>query len=449
MDMNKNALVKEFLKYSSLSIFGMLGFSCYILVDTFFVSLALGTSGLTALNIAVPVYGVIHGSGLMLGMGGATRFTIMKNSGETESCNKIFTNTVYIAVLFSVVFIFMGIFLHSEISVLLGADETVFEMTDIYIMVLLLFAPAFIFNDILICFVRNDGSPQLSTISSLSGSVSNIILDYILIFPLKLGMLGAVLATALAPVIGISLSSIHFLRKKGGLRLVKTKPEFKHIKYNFILGFPSFMDQISISIVIFVFNFLMLRHGGNTAVAAYSIIANVAIVINAFFNGTAQGTQPLLSKAYGQGNKENIKFYFYLAIITVFISSIILYLIIFFLAAPISDIFNSENNLLLKELSVEGLRLYFISVFFTGLNIIITIFFTSTEKPLFSQILSLARGLVIIVPMAFIFARFMQIKGIWLSFPVTEVIALTASITVLIILRKKLFDFKLKKNSVC
>ena len=431
MDMNKNALVKEFLKYSSLSIFGMLGFSCYILVDTFFVSLALGTSGLTALNIAVPVYGVIHGIGLMLGMGGATRFTIMKNSGETESCNKIFTNTVYIAVLFSVVFIFMGIFLHSEISVLLGADDSVFEMTDIYIMVLLLFAPAFIFNDILICFVRNDGSPQLSTISSLSGSVSNIILDYILIFPLKLGMFGAVLATALAPVIGISLSSIHFLRKKGGLRLVKTKPEFKHIKYNFILGFPSFMDQISISIVIFVFNFLMLRHGGNTAVAAYSIIANVAIVINAFFN-------------YGQGNKENIKFYFYLAIITVFISSIILYLIIFFLAAPISDIFNSENNLLLKELSVEGLRLYFISVFFTGLNIIITIFFTSTGKPLFSQILSLARGLVIIVPMAFIFARFMQIKGIWLSFPVTEAVTLVASIAALLIMKKRMFDFKLK-----
>ena len=140
MDMNKSVLIKEYLKYTSLSILGMLGFSCYILVDTFFVSLALGTSGLTALNIAVPVYGVIHGIGLMLGMGGATRYSVLRSKGEEDKANAVFTNTLYLAAAFSVIFVLVGVFLSGNIARLLGADQYTYEMTEIYLRVLLLFS---------------------------------------------------------------------------------------------------------------------------------------------------------------------------------------------------------------------------------------------------------------------------------------------------------------------
>ena len=147
--------------------------SCYILADTFFVSKGLGTNGLTALNLAIPVYNFIHGTGLMLGMGGATRFSVCKSQGKEDEVNQIYTNTLYLAVVFSAVFILIGVIVSKQLALFLGADTSVLEMTNTYLRWLLIFAPAFILNDVLLCFVRNDGSPQLSMIAMLIGSFSN------------------------------------------------------------------------------------------------------------------------------------------------------------------------------------------------------------------------------------------------------------------------------------
>ena len=102
--MEGNHYLKDFIKYSSLNVLGMVALSCYILADTFFVSRGLGTNGLTALNLAIPVYNFIHGTGLMLGMGGATKFSVYKSQGRKEEVDQVYTNTVYLAVLFSVIF---------------------------------------------------------------------------------------------------------------------------------------------------------------------------------------------------------------------------------------------------------------------------------------------------------------------------------------------------------
>ena len=102
--MNQQSCMRDFARYTILSVLGTLGVSCYILADTFFVSKGLGTNGLTALNLAIPVYNFIHGTGLMLGMGGATRFSVCKSRGKSGEVNRIYTNTLYLAAVFSVVF---------------------------------------------------------------------------------------------------------------------------------------------------------------------------------------------------------------------------------------------------------------------------------------------------------------------------------------------------------
>lgn len=108
--MKQQSCMRDFARYTILSVLGTLGVSCYILADTFFVSKGLGTNGLTALNLAVPVYNFIHGTGLMLGMGGATRFSICKSQERTEEVNRVYTNTIYLALFFSGVFALMGFF---------------------------------------------------------------------------------------------------------------------------------------------------------------------------------------------------------------------------------------------------------------------------------------------------------------------------------------------------
>ena len=170
--------LKEFLRYTALNVTGMVGLSCYILADTFFVSKGLGMTGLAALNLAIPVFSFIHGSGLMLGMGGATWYSIFRGRQEQDKSNRIFTHMLLTALATAFLFVLTGLFFSGPLTLLLGANEETFSMTHIYLQVLLLFSPAFLMNDLLTCFVRNDGNPRLSMLSMLLGSLSNILLDY-------------------------------------------------------------------------------------------------------------------------------------------------------------------------------------------------------------------------------------------------------------------------------
>lgn len=418
--MNQQSCRREFARYTILSVLGTLGVSCYILADTFFVSKGLGTNGLTALNLAIPVYNFIHGTGLMLGMGGATRFSVCKSQGNVDEVHQIYTNTIYLAAAFSVIFALLGIAFSKQLAVLLGADTSVLEMTNTYLRWLLIFAPAFILNDVLLCFIRNDGSPQLSMIAMLIGSFSNIVLDYIFIFPMQMGIFGAIFATGLSPVISIVMMIPHWIKRKNTFCLVKTKIRKDIIKQDLSLGFPSLIAQLSSGIVMIVFNMIILKLEGNTGVAAYGVVANISLVVVAVYTGIAQGVQPLISTFYGVGNDRQTKNVLRYAVTTMLSVSFIIYLIIFVFAQPITTIFNSENNMGLQQIAVTGLKLYFISTPFVGYNIILAIFFTSIEKALPAHILSILRGLILIIPMAFFLSALWEMTGVWLTYPITE-----------------------------
>lgn len=144
--MKKSDCFQEFVRYVSLNVLGMLGLSCYILADTYFISAGLGADGLTALNLAIPIYSFIHGSGLMAGMGGSTRYSIQKNLGHSKETDRIFTNAVMTAAAFAVLFVCAGMFFTDKIVALLGADAAVSAMTGTYLRMILLFSPR-IFNE--------------------------------------------------------------------------------------------------------------------------------------------------------------------------------------------------------------------------------------------------------------------------------------------------------------
>lgn len=442
MTAENNMLLKTFIKYVALSVAGMTAISGYILADTFFVSKGMGTDGLTALNLAIPVYNFIHGTGLMLGMGGATKYAIHKSRKEHERGNFVFTNTVYLGVLFSVIFMLTGIFLSERLSVLLGAGETVFEMTNTYMKILLLFSPAFIFNDILLCYIRNDDAPNLSMIAMIVGSLSNVLLDYIFIFPCKMGIFGAVSATGLAPVISISILSAHFIGRKNNFRLEKTGLNRSLVKNNIVLGFPSLIAQLSSGIVMIVFNFIVLDIAGNVGVAAYGIIANISLVVVAVFSGIEQGVQPLISATYGSRKRTDLRSLILYTVFSVLIFSAAVYLILYLSAENIVSIFNGEKNNRLGEIAARGLRLYYWATVCVGLNIVSAMFFTATEKVLPAHIISMLRGIVLIIPVALLCSRLWDMAGIWLSYPLTETIVCIVAAILSIIYKRHFMEEK-------
>lgn len=434
--MNKNCF-KEFIKYSSFNILGMVGISFYILADTFFVSNGIGINGLSALNLAIPIFNFIHGCGLMIGIGGGTRYSLNKKLDNQETTDKIFTNSIYLTILFSLFFLIIGIFFSDNIVILLKADKDVYEMTKTYIQVLLIFSFAFILNNVLLSYVRNDGAPQLSMIAMLIGSFSNIILDYIFIFPLKMGIFGAVIATCIAPILSIAILSIHFLKKNNNFHLKKYKMEKEIIFNTLSTGAPSFFTEVSSGIVMIIFNILIFNLEGNIGIAAYGIIANLSIVVIAIYNGIAQGIQPLLSKYFNKKNYLSLKKIFNYAIYLMLFISISIYIFVFFNSPLITSLFNNENNSILENIAINGLKIYFIVCPFIGYNIIISIYFTSIGKPFSAHIISLLRGFIIIIPLVFLFSNYLKMTGIFLSLPITEFIVFIISLILYINFKQK------------
>ena len=420
--MEQTTCRNQFIKYTSLNVLGMLGLSCYILADTFFVAKGLGANGLAALNLAIPVYSFIHGSGLMIGMGGATKYAICQSRKEQQTANYAFTNAALLVLIFAVSFFLLGLLGSGSLAYLLGADMAVFQMAKTYLQVILLFAPMFLLNNLLLCFVRNDGAPQLSMAAMIGGSLSNVLLDYIFIFPCQMGIFGAAFATGLAPIISMLILSPFFWKKKNRFHLSRCKLSGKLSRNIFSAGLPSFITEVSSGIVIIVFNLIILRLQGNIGIAAYGVIANLSLVVLSIYTGIAQGIQPLISKNYGAGANHNVQTVLRYALFTEIVISLVLYAIVFFGAPQIAAVFNSEQNALLQSIAETGLKIYFTGCLFAGFNIILSVYFTSTEYAPPAHVISLLRGFLLVIPLAFLLSFHGGLNGVWCTFPLTELL---------------------------
>ncbi|MBR3786121.1 MAG: MATE family efflux transporter [Firmicutes bacterium] len=419
---------KQFIKYVSLNILSMMGTSCYILADTFFIANGVGANGLTALNVAISLYSFMFSIALMIGIGGATRFAVCKSRSDADHANKVYTHTVLTGLAVGLAITVFGNLFLPQIAAFLGAKGVIHSLTVKYMRVIFGFTPFIILNQVMVAFIRNDGNPKLATIAMLGSNASNIVLDYIFIYPFGWGMFGAALATAVSPVISLAILSIHFIRKRNSFHLRKTRFSIRTAADFCKLGTSSMVNELSVGLVVMIFNFLFFDLGGNTAVAAYGVVANCAIVGTAIFTGIAQGVQPLVSHAYGKGDLLQQKQILRYAAVTAIALAVILVGSIFAADDPIVSIFNKEKDPLLQTIATGGLCIYFVSYLASCFNIVFAGYLSAMERADFGFIISLMRGLVVIAPMAFLLSRFFGMTGIWVAVPVAEVITLIAAL---------------------
>lgn len=429
------SVLKLFIRYVSLNVLGMIGLSCYILADTFFIANGVGADGLTALNLAIPIYSLLNAVGLMIGIGTAARYSILQAQGRHREADGIFSHAVYLAVFFAVLFTIAGVLFSGQMSGALGGDESTYEMTRVYLKTVLSFSLFFIMNNLIVCMVRNDGEPNLAMAAMLIGSFSNIVLDYLFVYPLQMGMLGAALATGASPVIGLCILSIHKWRKRNRFHFIKARLNWGIIGNIFALGAATFVGEISSGIVIIVFNMVILSLEGNTGVAAYGVIVNLALVALAVFTGIAQGTQPIISTSHGKGAQREVYRVTVYAIITAVIFAAGIYIVSVLAAEPMISVFNRDNDKVLAGLAHEGIWIYFIGFIFAGVNTITALLFSAVELPMRAFAISLLRGGVIIVPLVILMAKLGGMTGVWISYPLAE--ALTAAAALVFLLQYK------------
>lgn len=413
--------MNEIKGYVTRSVLSTLGLSLYILADTFFIANGVGVLGLAALNIALPLFNLLTGLGLLLGMGGATLFALKGRSGN------YFSQLMIVGGVIGLFFTALGLFFSRPLVLVLGASGATVDLTTLYMRFILIMAPFFILNNLCLAFVRNDQNPQLAMKAMILSSVFNMIFDYIFVFPLDMGMAGAALATVLSPVLSLAILSTHRNFSKRQLSLSWVKPQLRTVTKSIQLGLSSFLAEMSTGVSILVFNQVLLGLGGDIVIAAYGVLANILVVALSLFTGVAQGIQPLISRAANKKETLTIQKILNFGLKTSFIMAVGLYLILFFLKYPIISAFNRENDPLLIQLAAYGIPIFFVSLFGSSLNVVFSIFFSAIGHAKQAFALSLFRGYFLLVPLVIILTAIWGLTGAWVSLPITEGLTLIVS----------------------
>ena len=416
--------LKLVLRYIIPSMGGMVGMSLYIFADTFFIANGIGNVALTALNISLPLFSIFTGTGLLIGIGGATVFSICKGSGNKEREETTFYISIKIGIILSIIYMIIGLAFSEKIAYLLGGSSQTIEMINIYIKTIFFFIWAFILNNIFLAFIRNDGSPKLTMIAMLTSTLGNIIFDYVFIYILKWGMFGAAFATGFSPIVSLIILSTHFMKKNNTLKFKKVKVTIFRVKEIMKGGISSFITEISGGAVIFFFNIVVLKIVGDIGVAAYGIIANVALVAVSIFNGIGQGLQPLISINYGAKKYERLKNIIKYGLIIALGLGTVFYALALIFPREITMMFNSENIEELTILTVRGIKIYFSALVIMGVNMTATIILQSLAKTKESSLISMLRGFVLVIIGLITLPLIFGLDGVWFTVPLTELITL-------------------------
>lgn len=431
------SLNHQLSQYVFRSILSTVGASIYVLADSFFVAQKMGVLGVAVMNLSMPLFNVMDGLGFLLGMGGGTLFTIYQIQDRKRSA-KTYTQTVIVGLIIGLIFTLLGILWTAQISHLLGADSTTFKMTFQYVQTVLLFGPGFIFNNLLLGFIRNDHGTKTAMFAMTISSLANIFLDWLFILRLNMGMIGAGLATSFSPIISILIIMTHFRKKENHLKLVSHPFILSDLRQTFSIGLPSFLTEMSTGFGIFIYNWVFLKVSGNNAVAAYGIAANVLLVALALFTGVAQGIQPIVSQEYAHRNFKTIKHGLHFGLIIAELLGIICLAFVCFNSHLIIDFFNAASNFKVISLANSGMKLLLISLLFSSLNVVFNIFFSAINNSHISIAMVILRGYIFPLVIVALSAKLAGIQGVWLSLTVIELITFIIELIAWTIVKSKM-----------
>lgn len=417
-DLLQGNLSKVFFQYLVTSVAGMMIFAFYVLIDTLFIGRILGSEGLAALNIALPIFGVLTGIGLLLGIGGAAAMSVSLGEGNFEEVTGLFNTALILGIVSVIVITFVGVVFQKKLIRLLGGTAVNTTMVTFYILPVVICSFSFIFTQLLTPFIRHDGAPALAMWSAVLGGLTNIVLDFLFIVVFGWGMLGASLATVIASVASLSLLLSHF-KQTEFLRYQRNNFSWQRVQRIMLNGGSSLIVEVSSSLVMFSFNRVLLASLGELGVAAYGVIANYAFIGLAIFSGIGQAIQPISSINHGAGQIQRAKEARDLALGISFGLGVLFYGMGLLFPQSLTSLFVQATPELM-EITSYGIRLYFTAFLFNGLNVVMGAYFQSLEWRQRALIVSLLRGLVLVIVGLLVWPKFLGLAGIWITVPVAE-----------------------------
>ena len=285
-----------FFRYAVPQMVGLLFNSIYTIVDGVFIGNRLGRDAMAAAAVSVPLIEILISLALAVASGAAVMIATRLGQGKITAAQKIFNTAIWMIGSTGLLIALAGNLLLRPLAELLGATPDILDEAAAYLWYIVTFAPFQLFSFLLGGMVRNDGRPKLAMTAMILGAVSNIVLDYVFMYPLNMGIAGAALATAVGPIFSVLILLPHFILKKGKLYFIRCSVQSKDIKQILFYGFPSFIMEFTIGMVTFIYNFAIKYFGfGEIGLAAYLVIGYLMLILLTIFLGMAEGLKPVFS----------------------------------------------------------------------------------------------------------------------------------------------------------
>ncbi len=428
---------RKLLRFTLPTIIMMIFTSIYGVVDGLFISNCVGSTTFAAVNLVWPVIMVLSTLGFMIGTGGSALVSKTLGENEPQKASEIFSMLIYLLIAAGIVLIVLGLAVIKPVVILLGADEEMLAPCIIYGSILLIAIPTFLLQTAFQSFLVVAEKPQLGLGVSVAAGFANMFLDFLFVYVLQGGVVGAALATALSQLVGAVIPLIYFIfAKNTPIRLVKAKFDIRAILSSCANGSSEMVSNLSMSIVNMLYNLQLMKFAGSNGVVAYGIIMYAGFLFVGTYQGYAVGSAPIVSYHYGARHKEELHVLLRKSITLIAIISVVMTLLAELSAPLLATIFVSYDEELM-QLTTTAIRLFMLSYLLSGFNILTSSFFTALNNGAVSALISFLRTFVFQLAAILIIPAFFGLNGIWLSVLAAEAPSLVVSIICLIANKKK------------
>lgn len=412
------------------TLVGMVFNSLLNICDGMFVGYGVGSNALAAINIVAPLFLVCTGVGLMFGIGASVIGSIRLAENNVKAARIIMTQAYIAGALIFGAVILVSLLFTRPVLYMLGCSPLLEDLASDYLLWLLPGLMFFYLQCVGMMLIRLDGSPKYAMSVQIVAAVVNIVLDWVMVFPMGMGIKGASIATSLSCIIGGLMVLVYFLRFSDKLKFYRLKLSWKSLRlslrntaYMMKIGLATFIAELSLGVMIVTGNFMFMAYLGEPGVAAYSIGCYLFPMIFSISNAVAQASQPIISFNYGAGQFQRVSQALRIALLTACVCGVLISLGMWIGSPVLTHIFLSPSETA-YSLAVGGLPILGSCAIFFAINITFIGYYQSRELAGRSIVYMLLRGIVFLVPGFILLPRITGATGLWLAIPTAEFLTL-------------------------
>lgn len=430
---------KLLLKFSLPAIVGMLVNALYNVVDRIFIGNWGGDEGIAGITVGFPIMLVTMAFAMLIGLGGTSLFSIKLGEQKREEAESILGNSLILMVIISATIAALGIIFMDPVLMITGASEKVLPYAREYLQIILLGTPFSCIGFGMNNFIRSEGNPMTAMATMFIGAILNVILDPIFIFVFGWGMRGAAIATVISQVVSAIWVMSYFLMGRSTTRfnISSLNLKIKTVTGIVSLGFAPFAMQLAASVVSGLMSGSLQRYGGDVAVAGMGVINSIVTLIIMPIFGINQGVQPIIGYNYGAKKYDRVKEAFKLAVMAATFISTLGFAGVMLFPAQLVALFG-KDNIALIDFSAYALRIFLIFLPIIGFQIVTSVYFQATGKPVHSSILSLSRQVLFLIPAIIVLPIFFGLNGVLFAGPLADLMSSLLTVALILMEFKKL-----------